>query len=60
MVELGILREIESRDPDGDEFRTTAPTETDYAAHQAWAVTRFGQAAWDAYAPGGWAPEREV
>lgn len=50
------LKEIEARDPDGSEYRTTPPIEADYAAHKAWAIETFGQEIWDRYAPGGWDP----
>jgi hypothetical protein len=45
---------IEKYDPDGGETR---PTEAQYAAHEAWAISQFGQAAWDRYREGGWGRE---
>jgi hypothetical protein len=54
MADRDVLRAIERRDPDGDEFRTTPPTEADHAAHRAWAIANFGEDAWRTYRAGGW------
>jgi hypothetical protein len=53
-IERWILKAIAARDPDGGSVEPTAAL---YAAHKAWAVAEYGQAAWDAYtAP--WDPYR--
>lgn len=56
---LRQLADIESRDPDGDEWRTEAPSETDYAAHEAWAVATYGPEVWKRYSRGGWDPAND-
>lgn len=46
MTERWVLKAIAARDPDGGLRRPTAAL---YAAHKAWAVAEYGQAAWEAY-----------
>lgn len=51
MVDNAILTAIMNADPDGGSIE---PTEAMYAAHKAWAIERFGIAAWNAYNTPGW------
>lgn len=55
MTEQAVLREIMRRDPDGGSVQ---PTEADYTAFERWAITTYGQAAWDAYRVPGWGEDR--
>lgn len=50
------LRAIGDADPDGDEYRRTAPTAVDYDRHERWAIAEFGEKAWDDYRFAMWAP----
>lgn len=52
---LPVLREIQRRDPDGDEGRTTAPTIDELNAFESWIADTYGlQAVTDYY--GIWEP----
>lgn len=48
------LYAIQRRDPDGDENRTSAPTQADYDNHRDWATRTYGNEAWDRYRRGNW------
>ncbi|MET0711085.1 MAG: hypothetical protein ABWZ30_01075 [Jiangellaceae bacterium] len=48
------LYAIQARDPDGDEYRTTAPSEADYDRHRRWAIEAYGPDVWAQYKQGGW------
>lgn len=54
--EYEALRIIERCDPDGGERE---PTDADHAAHERWAIARFGREVWDRYRQGGWGRESD-
>ena len=54
---LPALNAIMDADPSG--WPSREPTEADYVAHKAWAVSVFGSAVWSVYARGGWADDNE-
>lgn len=52
-----MLRDIESRDPDGG---TVEPTDAMRAAHERWACETYGQGVFLTYCVGGWGERPEV
>ncbi len=56
MTDLDTLYAIQSRDPDGGEFK---PTDEDYRLFREWVTKTYGAQAWRNYIKGSWGPEPE-
>lgn len=56
-VPTETLDYIQRFDPDGGSVQ---PTDADYTAFQKWVRDTYGDAVWDVYRAGGWAPPPEV